>query len=1455
MSAMEVDQPPPESSPVKPIKRAAVTYGRRRDPQPEMRDSSVTLADHSSPRVESEPLDGKEIESTHDLAPDALQSSQSSSTTYTHDEGMDDASPKHQFGWRAQLKALDEAFDNVQEPLAQPRVAERSSSSPPQKPFQPHPFEENQITHMDATPSSPAPQNFDVPFGGLLPPTSDPPVSPIDGSLEDSPIISRKVRRPRNCVDSDSEREHSENSSSASPIHHPINTPLLRSPPTPSTSEFEMPSARCKANKGKGKAPARDVPPLRFESESVSTSATSKKGNKARRKDEYMRPKTKAPTKKDLRETVLESSRIIASKNQHSKHTMTWFFERIKDEALRTEVKQLEPPSDPISNFSSPPAAPVADAPNKVEQGASSFGAPSRLLGFSAIVPPRARTPPRKLPRRSTSQPRSAADDSTDEEMPNLTDLLRQEQAKRKEADDKRALAELKQRALQDAARRSSIARDSDDDLEIVDNNMHVTAQEEAAKRKVDKLQHITPSKGKARQLALGRKSLPGPSGSHAKPFAQANLSEYLRESAMSSFDRKARGKDTKAPLTTQQLNRALMQRAEARKLETIQQREEDWKQRGGIVLEEAVEAGENTSCRDRLDAYVQKGLEAAERDYSTVGDMEADNTDEDDEDYAPEERGSASPEPVDTDCEGGSDQENQPTGLDVNDGANQQTDVEDEELQVRRRGIRRPLMVASDDEDDAPRILVPDSSMLDLESASNVIVARNSESEQTEDENDKENSQKLMYDRSEDKENKAVVRHSHSVARPPLGSRPGSLLDIDGDVRRRSSPSPSLGGFDGASSSPEQNLRAPLKEIAREDDPFSSSPSSKSPFTTRLLQSTSKHPTSPPRASSSQMTMTLDSPPTLRCVQLGRLGSSFSDIENEENMVKDFEPRALLPSFSDTLTKCSPASFVPLDPLANGGGFSQLFKDEGPSFKEPAPMGDCNELSLSLDVGLEPALEVSSTLRRKADGIFEKEQEYLIERANSPQKQDKSPGMYIGDNGFLTQTRSGPDAEQYRGTSLKSSDFLASQTLLGDITPFSSERAPLRTLSFMATQESSDVRPLRRLRRRSTSPLDRKTQLQDDDSLLPPLTLSQLPKRNAFDVLGGHPKLNAPKRKLEKSEFIAAEAEESDEDELIGFGPIKKDDDEEAEGDDDEKIVEGLVDDAAMDVETERPDLVQEKFREHEEEDDKKLEKLHQDAVVGKLRMKRRDRGIGFDDDSDDEDEDENNRRIRRGMNKKRKIDGDTLEDLGRNEETKAFYEAYQGELVDDDLEFVHLQVDTQMASEDEDEEKETRKVVLIEDLNAELREAARNNETFETLDPEDTSWIDRADEENDDNVAVKVMTERSSKPPAQRPAQSHTDFGLERPNRILENDQERTKLRSWARGQGGGNQGTGRSAVGAAITGHAKAKVKTGGGSLRTAQAAAGSNPVSNMPVPRKLEKGRSMLSSVSDRSSRFA
>lgn len=63
---------------------------------------------------------------------------------------------------------------------------------------------------------------------------------------------------------------------------------------------------------------------------------------------------------------------------------------------------------------------------------------------------------------------------------------------------------------------------------------------------------------------------------------------------------------------------------------------------------------------------------------------------------------------------------------------------------------------------------------------------------------------------------------------------------------------------------------------------------------------------------------------------------------------------------------------------------------------------------------------------------------------------------------------------------------------------------------------------------------------------------------------------------------------------------------------------------------------------------DDQALQKLHQDAIEGKMRHKRRAGGLNVDDDSSDEDEDEQAKRIRRKIAKKRKIDGDNLEELG---------------------------------------------------------------------------------------------------------------------------------------------------------------------------------------------------------------
>jgi len=75
---------------------------------------------------------------------------------------------------------------------------------------------------------------------------------------------------------------------------------------------------------------------------------------------------------------------------------------------------------------------------------------------------------------------------------------------------------------------------------------------------------------------------------------------------------------------------------------------------------------------------------------------------------------------------------------------------------------------------------------------------------------------------------------------------------------------------------------------------------------------------------------------------------------------------------------------------------------------------------------------------------------------------------------------------------------------------------------------------------------------------------------------------------------------------------------------------------------------------------------------------------------------------------------------------------------------------------------------------------------------------------------------------------------------------------MQKWAKSEARTkNNGTGRSAVGAAVTGH-KAKVKAGGGSLRTLP----SGSTSSVPVAsRKPVKTASVLSTLSDKRGQFA
>lgn len=74
---------------------------------------------------------------------------------------------------------------------------------------------------------------------------------------------------------------------------------------------------------------------------------------------------------------------------------------------------------------------------------------------------------------------------------------------------------------------------------------------------------------------------------------------------------------------------------------------------------------------------------------------------------------------------------------------------------------------------------------------------------------------------------------------------------------------------------------------------------------------------------------------------------------------------------------------------------------------------------------------------------------------------------------------------------------------------------------------------------------------------------------------------------------------------------------------------------------------------REQLEQDDQAVEKLHQNAIQGKLRMARRNRGVGFEDEDSDEEDDDAARARRRMQRQKRNVQGDSLDEIGKSPST----------------------------------------------------------------------------------------------------------------------------------------------------------------------------------------------------------
>ena len=416
------------------------------------------------------------------------------------------------------------------------------------------------------------------------------------------------------------------------------------------------------------------------------------------------------------------------------------------------------------------------------------------------------------------------ADESSDDEadLPDVGSLLEQDKRKRDGELQRQKLAEMKMRFVKN---RQQIILDDDSDLEIVDNDMHVVAEEEAKERLAARTRHARPSVGRKNQLALaGRSMVHSPTKGTPVRRKREDI-EVLQAAAVPAFSVEARAESKKgkerasAKVNPNDLNKLLLRASEKQSREITRQKEREFYKREGAPRETVDKAVLDAAVEQKIRELIEKGqIVARKQEQDDDGDDEAQD-DESDEEWMPDvARGSEAEEAGDEDEESEAAQALETTSGDENDAP--------EDVDVARRPQRRNLMVVdSDDEDenvpsraggDNGRVLVADSSLVLGSDASLNLHHRGSISsfdERLEDGTDKENDSRLMFDRGEDKENTVIASPSF----PSIGlSGRGSLFANEGSIAALPAMSQETLGE-----------RTPFKELHKEDedDVFLSSP------------------------------------------------------------------------------------------------------------------------------------------------------------------------------------------------------------------------------------------------------------------------------------------------------------------------------------------------------------------------------------------------------------------------------------------------------------------------------------------------------------------------------------------------------------------------------------------------------------------------------------------------------
>lgn len=296
-STADMSPPPflsPAPSPV--IKRARVTYGRRRDINTNASDPDIALPSHSLPQRRSIPDHADEIvpdSDEFDIPETSLMGDTADDGLASDDSDNDDASKLApvMFSWKQRLKEIDqdsddEALDGGGGSSGGANAGRAASLCAHTSLSSPRNIQDNDRSSRGSPAmrdSSPLPQiEPDDLFGSSLPSLTGSSVAPETTSSPSPPPTARLNRRKRAVIDEsdDDQASRDQSSPTSPPFPHSIATPKLRSSPTPPTSENDMSPAVL--HKRKGKERARSVAPLQFDEEITAASIGDRKLAKAK---------------------------------------------------------------------------------------------------------------------------------------------------------------------------------------------------------------------------------------------------------------------------------------------------------------------------------------------------------------------------------------------------------------------------------------------------------------------------------------------------------------------------------------------------------------------------------------------------------------------------------------------------------------------------------------------------------------------------------------------------------------------------------------------------------------------------------------------------------------------------------------------------------------------------------------------------------------------------------------------------------------------------------------------------------------------------------------------------------------------------------------------------------------------------------------------------------------------